>query len=190
MTSELEIVDSLARGNVEAAAVAALELYGDPVLRYLTALLRNEETAREVFSQFAEDLWRGLPGFRHECSFRAWCYRLAGNAAARHMRDPWRRRAEPLTSRKISALVQSIGTSGRAPGGRRSLLAALREQLAPEEEALLALRLDRELEWEEVAHVLSSAGEQASPDALRKRYERLRQKLVRMARDAGLLDQR
>ncbi len=189
MASELELRESLARGDLDAAAVAALELWGNPVLRYLVSLLRDEETAREVFSQFAEDLWRGLPEFRGECSLRAWCYRLAWHAAARHLRDPWRRRGQPLTSGKISALVQSISTSGRAPGSRRSLLAELRERLTPEEETLLALRVDRELEWEEVAHVLSAGGEQASPDALRRRYERLRQKLAQMARDAGLLDE-
>jgi RNA polymerase sigma-70 factor (ECF subfamily) len=189
MASELEVRDSLARGSLDAAAVAALELYGNPLLGYLVSLLRDEETARDVFSQFAEDLWRGLPKFRGECSLRAWCYRLAWHAAARHLRDPWRRRAQPLTSLKLSALVQSIGTSGLAPGSRRSLLAELREQLTHEEETLLALRIDRELEWEEVAHVLSADGEQASPDALRKRYERLRQKLGQMARDAGLLDE-
>ncbi len=130
MASELEVRESLARGDLDAAAVAALELWGNPVLRYLGSLLRDEETAREVFSQFAEDLWRGLPEFRGECSLRAWCYRLAWHAAARHLRDPWRRRGQPLTSGKISALVQSISTSGRAPGSRRSLLAELRERLS------------------------------------------------------------
>ncbi len=180
--------DALARGDLNEAVIAVLELYGNAVLAYLVSLLRDEANAREVFSQFAEDLLGGLPQFRGECSVKAWCYRLAWHAAARHLRDPWRRRAQPLTSRKISALVQSIGTSGLAPGSRRSLLAQLREHLTPEEETLLALRIEKELEWEEVAHVLSVHGEQASPEAVRKRYERLRQKLARMARDAGLLD--
>jgi RNA polymerase sigma-70 factor (ECF subfamily) len=189
MASELEATESLARGDLEAAAVAALELYGTPVLGYLASLLRDEATAREVFSQFAEDLWRGLPTFRGECSLRAWCYRLAWHAAARHLRDPWRRRAQPLTSRRISALVRSTATSGLAAGSRRSRLAALRDRLSSEEETLLALRIDDELEWEEIAHVLSAEGAHASPDGLRKRYERLRRKLAQMARDAGLLDE-
>ena len=59
--------------------------YGPQILGYLTSILRNDADAAEVFSQFTEDLWRGLPGFRGECPVRVWAYRLAWHAAARRL---------------------------------------------------------------------------------------------------------
>ena len=42
--------------------------------------------------------------------------------------------------------------------------------------------------WEEIAHVLSASGPPVSAAALRKRYERLKERLARRARDEGLVD--
>ena len=64
--------------------------YGPAVLAYLVALARDQDRADDVFSQFCEDLWQGLPGFRRDASVRTWVYTLAWHA--------WlRRRAGPLS---------------------------------------------------------------------------------------------
>ncbi len=78
--------------------------------------------------------------------------------------------------------------SGLEPGGREERFSRLRESLEPEERTLLVLRLDKELDWEEIAAVLSAEGRPASSVALRKRFERLKQKLARLARRQGILD--
>ena len=67
-------------------------------------------------------------------------------------------------------------------------LARLRTLLPPEDHALLVLRLDREMSWEEIADVLSASGTPVSAAALRKRYERVKERLARRARDEGLVD--
>jgi RNA polymerase sigma-70 factor (ECF subfamily) len=87
-----------------------------------------------------------------------------------------------------SRIAASVATESRA-GGRRDRLRRLRQALDPEERTLLVLRLDRELPWEEVALVLSGDGAPLEPAALRKRFERLKGKLARMARDQGLVDE-
>ncbi len=185
--TERAVRDQLARGEVDRAATAAIESYGPAIFGYLLTLL-DEDDARDVFSMFAEHLWRGLPGFRGEGSLRSWCYRLAWTAAARHLRDPYRRRRERLPSTAASRLAASIASASALGGGRREQLRRLRETLDPEEHTLLVLRIDKELEWDEVAAVLSTEGRPVTPAALRKRFERLKAKLARIARDEGLIE--
>src|SRR5574340_434197 len=79
-------------GDHRGAAEVVMRDLGPQILGYLTSVLRNDADAGEVFSQFAEDLWRGLPGLRGDCPLRVWAYRLAWHAAARPLRDPYRAR--------------------------------------------------------------------------------------------------
>ncbi len=51
-----------------------------------------DDDAREAFSQFAENLWRGLPEFQGRAPFRIWAYRIAWNAACDIRKQPWRNR--------------------------------------------------------------------------------------------------
>ena len=186
---EAKVLASLDAGDVKGAATEAIRGYGPQILGYLTAVLKDEDDARDVFSQFAEDLWRGLPGFRRECSLRAWAFKVAWHAASRHARDPYRRRHRPILTTEASKIAASVRStmSTYAPGGRADRLLKLREALDPEEQTLLILRVDKGLSWEDVAQVLSTEGTPVASAALRKRFERLKDKLARLAKEQGLL---
>jgi RNA polymerase sigma-70 factor (ECF subfamily) len=171
----------------DAASSAAIEGYGPAVFGYLRSILDDEDDARDAFAQWAEDLWKGLPGFRGESSLRAWGYRVAWHAACRFRRDPFRARGVRLPTSAASRLAASVAESTVATGSRRAALDRLRALLAPEDRTLLTLRLDRELEWEEVAAVLSAEGADVNAAALRKRFERLKERLRELAREEGLL---
>src|SRR5215469_5037648 len=93
-TIEQRIGACLDRGDVKQAATEALRGYGPQILAYLSGVLRDDEAAAEVFSEFSEDLWRGIGAFRRESSFRTWAYRLAWNAARQLARDPFRKRGQ------------------------------------------------------------------------------------------------
>src|SRR5262245_22227918 len=75
--------------ELRAAATEAIAGYGPQILGYLVRLVRDEESAREVFSVFCEDLWKGIRGFRRECPLRVWAYKLALHAARRQASDPF-----------------------------------------------------------------------------------------------------
>jgi RNA polymerase sigma-70 factor (ECF subfamily) len=184
------ILSLLDTGDLSGAATEALRGYGPQVLGYLTAVLRDDDDAHDVFSQFAEDLWRGLPGFRRECAVRTWAFRLAWHAAARYARDPYRKRHRPILTTEASKIAEEVRStmSTYAPGGRADKLMKLRESLNSEEQTLLILRVDKAMPWEDVAEVLRADGEPASPAALRKRFERLKEKLGRLAREQGLIE--
>jgi RNA polymerase sigma-70 factor, ECF subfamily len=186
---EHSITEALGRRAVDEAASLAIRGYGPQILGYLRSVVRDAEDAAEVFSQFAEDLWKGLAAFRGECTVRVWAYKLAWHAASRFARDPYRRRAQRLGSTMASQLAETLLSSASGEADRRAAeVDRLRRQLTPEEQTLLVLRLDRKLSWREVAEVLDEEGRTVDEPTLRKRYERLKDKLVRIARDEGLLD--
>ncbi len=190
MSLDARVAALVEGGDVGRAATEAIQKLGPEVLGYLNALVRDEVDASDIFSQFAEDLWKSLPKFRGECSLRTWAYRLAWNAAGRFSRDAYRKRGRRLRSTEASRLADRIRASTVLRREWRSeKVAQLRARLDPEDQTLLILRLDRELPWREVAQVLAASnGVPLDEAALRKRFERIKDKLSRAAREEGLLD--
>jgi RNA polymerase sigma-70 factor (ECF subfamily) len=179
----------LAADDRPGAATAAIQELGPPVLRYLRSLLRDEDDASDAFSIFAENVWRGLPTWRGEGSLKAWCFRLAWNAATNLRNEAWRRRGRRFFTGEASALAQEIRTRSHVKVERqRQALDKLRESLEVEEVSLLTLRVDQKLSWAEIAEVFSADGERVEPAALMKRFERLKGRLARMAKDQGLIE--
>ena len=182
--SELEagVRASLERGQRDEAVTRVIEHLEPGIRSYLSCRLADED-AVDALSQFRENVWHDLGRFRWECSLRAWAYRLAHHAVTRILRQPHRRREEQLPSSAASVLAASIGAKGPMSSERHQGLALLRAELTDEEQELLTLRIDRELEWEEIAAILD-----ATSAALRKRFERLIPRLEQMARERGLIE--
>jgi RNA polymerase sigma-70 factor, ECF subfamily len=189
-------------GDKKRAATLLLEGYGREIFGFLVARLRDRDAASEVFSQFAEDLWRGLEGFRWQCSARVWAYTLARHAASRYIDDVRRRRGRDLPLSRagpLSEIAEKIRTRTRA-GARtesRSRIAQLRESLHVDDQTLLILRVNRRLGWKEIARVMLRDGEVPDDEALereagrlRKRYQLAKDKLRQMAVEQGLVDKR
>lgn len=185
-------------GDKKRAATLLLEGYGREVLGFLIARLRDRDAASEVFSQFTEDLWKGLDGFRWQCSARVWAYTLVQHAASRYIRGAQKRRAHqvPLSRAPLSAIEQKIRTATRASArtDARNGLAQLRESLPAEDQTLLILRVNRKLDWKEIAYVMSDESKVLVDSALakeavrlRKRFQLAKDRLRRMAREKGLL---
>lgn len=192
---EAQLGTLLRSGDLEAAASRALESYGPELYGFLINLMGAESDASEVFSQTAEDFWRGLQSFGARCSVRTWLYLLARNAAARFWRAPWQRNARAASSRLDS--IVAVARSRTEPWLRTDVKdkwRALRESLHPDDRALLVLRVDRDLDWNDVARVMLSrddadADELARESArLRKRYHQLKEELRERALAAGLVD--
>jgi RNA polymerase sigma-70 factor, ECF subfamily len=177
------------------AATAAIRGYGPEILGYLFAATRRDQDTAEVFSDVCEDLWRGLPGFRGESSFRTWLYRLAFHAQARAGRTGARRRKRVVAYAEVpevEELVEHVRTR-TLPHLRTDMkteIMRLRQQLDDDEQTMLILRIDRRLEWEEIARIIDT--EASSPAdikrlsaTLRKRFERTKARLRELSK--GLL---
>ena len=155
---EAEVGRQLDAGDLSSATAAILRGYGPAILTYLAALARDEDRANDAFSQFCEDLWRGLPSFRRDASARTWAYKLAWHAWLRNERDAFRRLGRPLASEEMARIVAEVRstTALHFRSEAKDAVARLRLQLTPAEQSLLVLRIDRGLSWSEVASVMST----------------------------------
>jgi RNA polymerase sigma-70 factor (ECF subfamily) len=195
--AETAIGDALQARDMHAAARQILAHCGADVLGFLVARLHSPEEGREAFATFSEDLWRGLPSFEHRCSVRCWAYTLARNAANRQVtrvRRPGRYR--PL-SEHPSVLARAAAVASRTSPSLRTdvkqRVRALRERLAVEDQTLLMLHVDRGLPWRELAQVLrgKTLGEPLLEREIlrvRKRFERIKRQLRKLAIEDGLLE--
>ena len=161
------------------AATEAIRALGPAVLRYLRTLLRSEADANDAFSYWAESVWSGLPGFRGDASLRIWSLRLAYHAALAVLDQAWRRRVRPFATGEASRLADTLRTASavRVERRRRKLDAVI-GKLSAEQQALLSLRVDQGLSWDEVADVLSTDTVRVAPQTVAKRYERLKVRLA------------
>ena len=186
---EAEIADLLESNDLPSAAAAILREYGPAILAYLASLARDEDRADDAFSQFCEDLWRGLPGFRRDASVRTWVYKLAWHAWLRNEREPYRRRGRQLATEEMSRLAAEVRstTALHLRSEAKDAVARLRQQLTPAEQSLLVLRIDRGLSWSDVASVMSTPEEHLDAQTVAKRFQRVKDRLRKLAEDAGLL---
>jgi RNA polymerase sigma-70 factor (ECF subfamily) len=169
------------------ATELALRGYGAEVLGWLHATMPPGDAA-DAFSLFGEELWKSLRRFDGRCSVRTWCYMLARQAAYRVREARAAGREIPLSSAPLDALAAEIRetTLLHLRTEVKDRMRELRQALDPEDQTLLILRVDRDLGWRDVAQI--TLGVDASIDeldrhaaALRKRFERVKQRLRELA---------
>lgn len=172
-------------GDFTAAALLAIERYGAEVLEYLLTVAHSHSVASEVFAVVCDRLLNEIGKFRWNTSFRTWAYAIAFDAVC-----------DSPHSRPTALQPRSPELAEAAERVRRSTLALwkiarkdsnrdLRAQLGTDEQSLLTLRLDRQMPWREIAHIMLGADDDASVDrfaaTLRKRFERTRERLQALA---------
>jgi RNA polymerase sigma-70 factor (ECF subfamily) len=185
---EAELRELVAAGRLDAATERAIRGYGPEILGWLVATGRSESDAGDAFSRFAEELWVSLRRYDGRCSLRTWCYMLARHAAFRVREARATDRQVPLSQAPIDALVAEVRetTLIHLRTATKDRVRALRDHLDPDDQTLLVLRVDRDLGWREIAQIL--LGDGAAPAeldrravALRKRFERIKQRLRELA---------
>lgn len=197
---EAQITAAFDARDHDRAVTLLLGGYGPEILRFLAAIHRDQDDAAEVFSMFAEAVWKGAPSFEGRSSARTWGYAVARGASLRFRTSTRRREARfkpfpegsPLADVEAQVRTETL-TYLRTE--QRSRFVALREALPPEDQELLLLRVDRQLAWNDLAQVLAGdgatplAGEALKREAarLRKRLQLVKEKLREAGRREGLL---
>lgn len=184
---ELTIREHAGANDLESAATAAIEGYGPELLGYLHAMAPTPTEADELFSELCERVWRGLPKFRWDSSFRTWAYTIARNL----LRDRHRARSGPEgklvglgDASEVSKVAQQVRstTAMYLKTEAKTRLQQIRDALDPDDRTLLILRVDRRLAWRDIAKIMAEGSEDAGDVAkltarLRKRFERIKERL-------------
>jgi RNA polymerase sigma-70 factor (ECF subfamily) len=204
MSDARDAVERLIRAAFDAqdhqrAATLTIEYYGPELFTFLLGRTRDSDEASEVFGQFSERLWRALPSFEWRCSVRTWAYKLARHASVdHHRRERKHPRDRPLTQlSQLSIAVERVRTATLAYQRTqvKDAFQVLRERLPEEDQQLIVLRVDRGLEFMELAEIMlgddpAPTAEQLKTEAsrLRKRFQLAKERLRTMAEEAGLLE--
>lgn len=183
---EHRLLEAVRAGDVDGAATEAIKAYGPEIYTLLVSIHRSRQDADEAFSLFCEKLWKGLAGFEGRSSFRTWAYTVAWSAASKvHARKVSRRREQLATHSEMAALALAVRTDtlSRMRDERRDRLRALRQTLPTEDQLLLVLRIERELDWKDLARVMNPDAEldavtlTRESARLRKRYQAAKERL-------------
>jgi RNA polymerase sigma-70 factor (ECF subfamily) len=184
---ESRIREHASADDLERAVTVAIEGYGPELLGYLHAMAPTATEADDLFSELCERVWRGLPKFRWDSSFRTWAYTIARNL----LRDRHRARSGPEgkllglgDASEVSKVAQQVRTSTAIylKTEAKTRLQQIRDALDPDDRTLLILRVDRRLAWRDIANIMAEGNEDAGDigkltTRLRKRFERIKERL-------------
>ena len=175
----------------EQVAALAIRGYGPELLGFLLGERNYDVFAEDVYAEFLMNIWRGLRGFRWESTFRTWAYVVVRNTNSgfngrnKEKKTPIRAgRCERLPTRELNRLANEVraNTLLVQQVDAKSRVARIREQLEPDERALLILRVDRDMAWKDVSEIM---GEE--PNTLAQRYLRLKDKIHKLAKKEGIV---
>jgi RNA polymerase sigma-70 factor, ECF subfamily len=190
---ETTIAERRQSGDTARAAELLIRGYGAELYSYLNATL-DDADADDAFGMFCEDVWRGMSTYRGESTFRTWAYAVARGAASRLRRSEGRRQRRFRSGIDgVEAIADDVRktTAAFRRTAVKDRFRQLREELPKDDQELLILRVDRELDWREIAAIVSGADDDVTLDKeaalLRKRFERVKEKLKRRAEKAGLM---
>lgn len=178
----------LTAGNARAAAAEAIRVHGPRIRQYLRSLLREPDAADDAYSVWSEWMVTAIGRFQGASSLLTWSFGVARNAARRVRDDAFRRRRCSLRRGAVSRIPAARGSSSlRRVERAAAFLEAIRRELSETDREILALRVDQGLGWDEVATVLATGGSPVTAAALRKRFERMKDRIQRLAAEKGEL---
>jgi RNA polymerase sigma-70 factor (ECF subfamily) len=180
-TAESVIRSLLLQGEYDAAVTRTIRRYGPEILGMMEARLRDAGRADEAFAWFSEDLWSSMKGFRGACSMRTWAHAVARNSTKRYVEralrfDPLRVPLSQVSQASALQVAPLTPDSARKAEQMGARVEQLRAGLDEEEQALLTLRVDKGLDWREVALVFLYEGGTPSEGDLVRESARLRKR--------------
>ena len=177
------LVDS---GKLEEATEQILDTHGPELYNYMRKVCADPHLADDAFQNFSLDLWQGLESFEGRSSVETWAYTIARNAANQVMRrraDERERRLYTDEKRKLARRWTRTATRNWEKTEAKHWLWDVIEEFGPEARELFVLRIGNELDWKSIARIveqddtLDGAELRRSSARLRKRYQRLKDKL-------------
>ena len=162
MTVDARVIAAVRGGNAEAFDLIVRE-YQPRLYRFLYGMVGDAEVARDLTQDTFLKMFRGLRQYDPSLRFSSWLFRIAHNTAI----DTLRQRRVPLAvppvnpdGEEVDPLVQVPDVGAESPeqsASRRELgemLDAAIDALRPPYRAVVILRHQEELDYEEIAEVM------------------------------------
>ena len=178
-----------AREGSPAAFDELVRRYDRPVLRLALGIVKTEEDARDVYQETFLKAWKGIRGFRNECSFGTWIFRIATNLCLDHARRRGPVRHEPLEDagaavRLVDRSVEGNPVKALEAGELRRLIGTALADLPPRERLVFGLRHGEGLRLGAIAAILETT-EDTARNCLYRAHQRLRAALRHVHGGAG-----
>jgi RNA polymerase sigma-70 factor (ECF subfamily) len=139
-----------ARGGDPEAFGRLVDRYRDRALETALRIVGSREEAEEVAQDSFVRAWRFLGGFRGECRFSTWLYRIVTRQALDAARKLQRIRAHEKESERIEALPRPAAP----PDSHLRRLERALAELTPVQRAVVTLHYLRDETVEETARIL------------------------------------
>jgi RNA polymerase sigma-70 factor (ECF subfamily) len=169
--AERSVRACLAAADHGRASDLALDAYGPELFGFLVAVLADKDASSKVYVDVSQRIRSELPDFRWTCALRTWAYWVA----RRELDDRRRRRRRDPSN--LGPPCDPVVTESRRPTGA----SLLRNRLREDDREILILRVDRRLDWSELA--VTSLGERASPHHLACEARSLRNRMAKILRE-------
>ena len=178
------------RGN-RAAFEELVRHYDQAVLRLALRLTASESDAQDIYQEAFLKAYRNLGGFRFECSFYTWIYRIVTNLCLDHLRKKKVRKEEaPVTYAQDGSELNLLDMVADERAGsnpehdlmRREIghrIARALKRLTPRERAVFELRHYQGLKLRTIGEMLNTT-EETAKNTLFRATQKLRSALAEM----------
>jgi RNA polymerase sigma-70 factor, ECF subfamily len=151
-----ELVVRCQRGDKAAVAQLIAETH-EGIYHLAYSILRNREEAEDMTQEVYVRAWRALPTFRSDARLSTWLYRIAVNTClnrCRHLRSQLSRvDGEEALQNLAAPTADPLDVALR--NERNASLWAAVDRLPEKYRLIINLFYQREMSYQEVAHVLS-----------------------------------
>ncbi|WP_334075403.1 MULTISPECIES: sigma-70 family RNA polymerase sigma factor [Paenibacillus] len=139
---------------------------------YCYYLIRDPEETKDALQDIFIRAYRNIGDYRGESLFSAWLYRIAYNHSMNVLKK--KKREQRLADKYRHEARLYTHTE------RESAVMELLDPLTPDERNLVLLKAVEQYTFEEIGQIMD-----CTAAALRKKYERIRKKLVQYERNKG-----
>lgn len=168
-----EAIDQVLAGNREAYRTI-IQAYERKIYTYCYYILRSHEEAEDAVQDIFVKVYQELRRYEKRVSFSAWLYKVVYH----HCLDQVRKRKR--RNRLLSLYKEQQPKAYYNPNDEEPLQKLFMDDLTAEESNLLILKVVEQYSFEEMGQIMD-----CNSATLRKKFERLRKKLVRQRMNEG-----